>query len=80
MQCVIYISNKSQYLKNEERYGKTIDGVPLSFHEFFQIRQTQFSFHIHFKFYRKLIKMSLSLRSGNQTCSLLHDLRSIYIC
>ena len=30
----------SQYLKNEERYGKTIDGVPLSFQEFFQIRQT----------------------------------------
>ena len=30
MQCVIYISNKSQYLKNEERYCKTIDGVPLS--------------------------------------------------
>ena len=30
MQCVIYISNKSQYLKNEERYVKTIDGVPLS--------------------------------------------------
>ena len=29
MQCAIYISNKSQY--NEERYGKTIDGVPLSF-------------------------------------------------
>ena len=26
--------------KNEERYGKTIDGVPLSFQEFFQIRQT----------------------------------------
>ena len=24
--------------KNEERYGKTIDGVP--FQEFFQIRQT----------------------------------------
>ena len=41
MQCVIYISNKSQYLKNEERYGKTMDGgVPLSFQEFFQIRQT----------------------------------------
>ena len=38
--CVIYISNKSQYLKNEERYGKTIDGVPLSFQDFFQIRQT----------------------------------------
>ena len=37
---VIYISNKSQYLKNEGRYGKTIDGVPLSFQEFFQIRQT----------------------------------------
>ena len=35
MQCVIYISNK-----NEERYGKTIDGVPLSFQEFFQVRQT----------------------------------------
>ena len=48
MQCVIYISNKSQYLKNEERYGKPIDGVPLSFQEFFQIRQTEFSFHIHF--------------------------------
>ena len=29
-----------KYLKNEERYGKTIDGVPLSFQEFFQIRQT----------------------------------------
>ena len=40
MQCVIYISNKLQYLKNEERYGKTIDGVTLSFEEFFQIRQT----------------------------------------
>ena len=48
MQCVIYISNKSQYLKNEEGYGKTIDGVPLSFQEFFQIRQT--SFHVHFKY------------------------------
>ena len=40
MQCVIYISNKSQYLKNEEQYGKTIVGVPLSFQQFFQIRQT----------------------------------------
>ena len=40
MQCVIYISNKSQSLKNEERYGKTVDGVPLSFQEFFQIGQT----------------------------------------
>ena len=40
MQGVIYISNKSQYLKNEERYEKTIDGVLLSFQEFFQIRQT----------------------------------------
>ena len=40
MQCVIYISNESQYLKNEEWYGKIIDGVPLSFKEFFQIRQT----------------------------------------
>ena len=38
--CYLHISNKSQYLKNEERYGKTIDGVPLSFQEFFQIRQT----------------------------------------
>ena len=27
-------------LKDEERYGKTIDGVPLSFQEFFQTRQT----------------------------------------
>ena len=40
MQYVIYISNKSQYLKNEERYRKTIDGVSLSFQEFFQIRQS----------------------------------------
>ena len=40
MKCVIYISNKSQYLKNEERYGKTIHRVSLSFQEFFQIRQT----------------------------------------
>ena len=38
MQRAIYISNKSQYLKNEERYGKTIDGVRLSFQEFFQIK------------------------------------------
>ena len=37
---VIYVSNKSQYLKNEERYGKTIHGVPLSFQQFSQIRQT----------------------------------------
>ena len=34
-----YQTNR-RYLKNEERYGKTIDGVPLSFQEFFQIRQT----------------------------------------
>ena len=27
-------------LKNEEGYGYPIDGVPLSFQEFFQIRQT----------------------------------------
>ena len=41
IQCVIYILNKSQDLKNEERYGKTMDGVPLSFQEFFQlIKQT----------------------------------------
>ena len=40
MQCVIYIPNKSQYLKNEERYGKNIDGFPSSFKEFFQIRET----------------------------------------
>ena len=40
MQCVIYISDKPQYLENEERYGKSIDGVPLSFQEFFQIRRT----------------------------------------
>ena len=34
-QCVIYISNKSQYLKNEERLGKIIRGVPLSFQNTF---------------------------------------------
>ena len=44
MLCIIYISNKSQYLKNEERYGKTIDGVPLSFQEFFQIDKLNFHF------------------------------------
>ena len=37
---LVYISNTLQYLKNEERYGKTIDGVSLSFQEFFQIRET----------------------------------------
>ena len=49
MQGAIYMSNKSQNLKNKKRCGKTIDGVLLSFKEFFQIRQTEFSFHIHFK-------------------------------
>ena len=39
LQCAIYISNKSQYLKNKERYGKTIHGVPLWFQEFIKIRQ-----------------------------------------
>ena len=34
--CYLHISNKSQYLKNEERYGKTIDGVPLSFQDSFK--------------------------------------------
>ena len=34
--CSVLFSDR----KNEERYGKTIDGVPLSFQEFFQIRQT----------------------------------------
>ena len=49
MQGVIYISNKSQNIKDEEQYGKTIYGVPLSFQDFFQIRETSFSFHVHFK-------------------------------
>ena len=48
MQRAIYISNKSQYHKNEERYGKTIHAVPLSYQEFFQIKQTSFSFQILF--------------------------------
>ena len=30
-----YQTNRTEYLKNEERYGKTIDGVPLSFQELF---------------------------------------------
>ena len=41
--CIVlftYQTNRTEYLKNEERYGKTIDGVPLSFQEFFQIGQT----------------------------------------
>ena len=41
----VYTSNKSQYLKNEERYGRTIDGVPSSFQEFFQIRFFQINFN-----------------------------------
>ena len=40
MQGVIYLSNKSPYHNYEDRYGKTINGVPLSFQEFFQIGQT----------------------------------------
>ena len=32
------------------------DVVPLSFQEFFQIRQTSFSFHIHFKDLQKTFK------------------------
>ena len=40
MQCVIYVLNKSKYLKNEGRYKKTIEGVYLSFKQFFQTRET----------------------------------------
>ena len=42
MQCYLNIKQIAiHYLKNEEQYGKTIyDRVPLSFQEFFQIRQT----------------------------------------
>ena len=36
---VTYQTNRN-ISQNEERYGKTIHGVPLSFQEFFQIRQT----------------------------------------
>ena len=43
MLCVIYIWNKSQYLKNEERYGKIIDGVPLSFQIIFYQLYGKFS-------------------------------------
>ena len=35
--CYLHIK---QIAISQERYGKTIDGVPLSFQEFFQIRQT----------------------------------------
>ena len=44
MYAVCYLHIKqiaiSQVYIYEERYGKTIDGDPLSFQEFFQIRQT----------------------------------------
>ena len=71
MECAIYISNKSQYLKNEERYRKTIDGVPLSLQEFFQIRKTKFSFHLHFK-PNNIVKLEICptiLRSSIRTGS-----------
>ena len=55
MQCVIYISKKSQYVKNEERYGKTIHGVPLSFHFFYFM----YTLSIHF-FTLHLIAVGLS--------------------
>ena len=45
--CVIYISNNSQYLKNEERYGKTIHGVIIS--RVLSNRTKLNSFHVHFK-------------------------------
>ena len=35
-----YQTNRNISRLNEERYGKTIDGVLLSFQELFQIRQT----------------------------------------
>ena len=38
MQGVVCISNK--YLNTEVRYGKTVEDVPWSFKEFFQIRET----------------------------------------
>ena len=38
--CYLHIKQIAIYLTNEERYGKAIHGVPLSFQEFFQIRQT----------------------------------------
>ena len=62
MQCVIYISNKSQYLKNEERYGKSIDGVPLSFQEFFQIRQILFDIFVdkRLKIRFRLLKLNIA--------------------
>ena len=41
--CIVlftYQINRNISIKNEERYGETRHGVPLSFQEFFQIRQT----------------------------------------
>ena len=37
MQGVVCISNKPYYLDQEVRYGKTVENVPLSFKESFQI-------------------------------------------
>ena len=38
--CVIYISKKQKYLKNEARESKTERKLTLLFSVFFQIRQT----------------------------------------
>ena len=65
MQGVVCSSNKPWYLNQEVRYGITVADVPLSFQEFFHIRQTSFSFHVHFKQYiarRGWNKLSLKLR------------------
>ena len=59
MQGAIYISNKSQYLKNKERYEKTIDGVPLSFQEFFQIIDK-----LNFHFMYTLRNLGIELPDG----------------
>ena len=40
MQCVIYIVKQIAISQERRAIWKTIDGVPLSFQEFFQIRQT----------------------------------------
>ena len=63
MQCVIYmyISNKSQYLRNKERYEKTIDGVPLSFQEFFK---DKLNFHFIYTLKSRLFKDNLDIQKN----------------
>ena len=58
--AVCYLHIKQIAISQERRaIWKTIDGIPLSFQEFFQIRQTEFSFHVHFNNAKKFERSNL---------------------